>query len=147
MHQGGAVREIMRRDPVSLNAADTLDLAEDVMGLGRIRHLPVLDGPRLVGIVSQRDLLAYWLRRALAFEPGERRAFLGSVGVAEAMSRDPICVDEATPQREAARLMLRHRIGCLPVVDREGTLIGIISETDLLRSAYLEDDAETGSPD
>jgi CBS domain-containing protein len=137
MAERGSVGEIMRKDPVSLDVADRLDLVEEVMSLGRIRHLPILERGRLVGIVSQRDLLARSLDRALRLGPRARRAFLASLRVAEAMTRQPICVGEATSQRDAASLMIRHRIGCLPVVDGDGALIGIVSETDLLRAAYV----------
>ena len=131
------VSEIMQPAPVTVRADDRMDMIEDLMSLGRVRHLPVMDGERLVGIVSLRDLLAHSLSRALDFEPRERRAFLKSVGVREAMSERLITARPETPQREAAALMLRHRIGCLPVLDAGGTLVGIVTETDLLRAAYL----------
>jgi acetoin utilization protein AcuB len=60
------VREIMMRGPVTLGREDTLDLADDIMNLGRIRHLPVLDGERVVGVVSQRDLFRSAFVAALA---------------------------------------------------------------------------------
>jgi CBS domain-containing protein len=134
------VGEIMRREFVSLQAGDRLDFVEDVMALGRIRHLPVLRDGKLVGIVSQRDLLANSLSKALDFDAQDRRSFLKSVDVSEAMTENVITVDERTVVDEAARLMIRHRIGCLPVVDGEGGLVGLVTETDLLRAAYLSGD-------
>jgi CBS domain-containing protein len=127
----------MRREFVSLKATDRLDFADDILTLGRIRHLPVLADGQLVGIVSQRDLLAHSLTKALDFEARDRRTFLKSVDVSEAMTREVIAVDAETPLEEAARLLIRHRIGCLPVVDRVGVPVGILTETDLLRAAYL----------
>ena len=138
-----AVGEIMRREFVSLQVGDRLDFVQDLMGIGRIRHLPVLDEGRLVGIVSQRDLLANALSKAIAFDPKERRTFLRSVDVAEAMSRNVISVGPEMAIDEAARLLIRHRIGCLPVVNEQGAPIGLVTETDLLRAAYL--DGEPGS--
>jgi CBS-domain-containing membrane protein len=134
------VGEIMRREFVSLQASDRLDFVEDVMSLGRIRHLPVVDNGKLVGIVSHRDLLANSLSRAIEFDPTDRRTFLRSVDVSEAMARNVITVDRKTPVEEAARLMLRHRVGCLPVVDEEGAPVGLVTETDLIRAAYLDDE-------
>ena len=64
------VGEIMQRDPMTLRADDHLDMTEDLMSLGRVRHLPVLDGERLVGVVSLRDLLACSLTHALDFVKG-----------------------------------------------------------------------------
>lgn len=140
MGQPRTVQDVMRREFVSLNASDRLDLADDIMTLGRIRHLPVLEDGRLVGIVSQRDLLAHSLTKALEFEPSERRTFLRSVDVSEAMTRHVLTVDAATSIEEAARVLIRQRIGCLPVVDGGGVPIGIVTETDLLRAAYLAGD-------
>jgi CBS domain-containing protein len=137
MNAPQTVGEIMRREFVSLRAGDRLDFVEDVMALGRIRHLPVLDQGRLVGIVSQRDLLANSLSKALEFDVKDRRNFLKSVDVSEAMTRNVITISEGTPIGEAARLLLRHRIGCLPVVDAGGVPLGLVTETDLIRAAYL----------
>src|SRR4029453_11730021 len=55
--RGMDVRTLMQPDPLTLAVTEKLDIADDLMRLGRIRHLPVVDGSRLVGIVSQRDLL------------------------------------------------------------------------------------------
>lgn len=130
------VSEIMRTQFVTLKTEDRLDLADDVMKLGRIRHMPVLEGERLVGVVSQRDLLAASLSRALDFEASHRRSFLKSVAVDEVMARDVVTVAPDTPIVEAALLMIRRKIGCLPVVDAKGAPVGLVTETDLLRSAY-----------
>ena len=132
------VSEIMRSDFVSLREDDRLDLAEQVMKLGRVRHLPVLDvARRLVGIVSQRDLLRASLTSVLAFVPAERHTFLRSIDVAEVMTRDVHTVSPDTPLATAASRMIRHRIGCLPVVREDGTAVGLVTETDLLVAAYV----------
>jgi CBS domain-containing protein len=137
------VAAIMQPQPMTLRADDSLDMTEDLMSLGRVRHLPVLDGERLVGVVSLRDLLAASLTRALDFDARERRVFLKSVAVHEAMSKRLITVRPSATQAEAAALMLRNRIGCLPVVDGE-KLVGIVTENDLIRAAYLG--GEDGAP-
>ena len=105
------VSEIMRTQFVTLKTEDRLDLADDVMKLGRIRHMPVLDGKRLVGVVSQRDLLAASLSRALDFEASHRRSFLKSVAVEEVMARDVVTAASDTSIAEAALLMIRRKIG------------------------------------
>jgi CBS domain-containing protein len=140
-----SVAELMQTQPMTLRADDLLDMSEDLMSLGRVRHLPVLDGDRVVGVVSLRDLLAYSLTRALDFDPRERRAFLKSVTVREAMSKRLITVRPEATRADAAALMLRNRVGCLPVVDSDGKLVGIVTETDLIRAAYLA--GEDGAPD
>lgn len=132
----GTVAALMQRDYVSVAPRDRLDFVDDVMALGRIRHMPVLEEGKLVGVVSQRDLLAASLSKALEFDQGQRRTFMRSVVVDEVMTREPITVSPEATLREAALLMLKHRIGCLPVVDEDGELVGMITETDLLRGAY-----------
>lgn len=130
------VENVMSRDFVSVASNDHLDFVDDVMKLGRIRHLPVVDEGRLVGVVSQRDLLAASLSRALDFDHGQRRSFMRSVEVSEVMARNPLTVSPGTRLREAARLILRHKIGCLPVVAEDGAPLGLVTETDLLRGVY-----------
>lgn len=130
------VAEVMQEEVVTLDASDRLDLVDDIMRLGRVRHLPVLEDARVVGVVSQRDLLACSLSRSLEFEPAQRRAFNRSVSVSEAMSRDVVSIEPGASLREAAETMLKRQIGCLPVVRPDGTFVGLVTETDLVRSAY-----------
>lgn len=61
------VREIMAKNPVTLDRNETLDLAESIMNLGRIRHMPVVEDGKLVGIVSQRDMFRSALITSLGF--------------------------------------------------------------------------------
>jgi CBS domain-containing protein len=132
------VSEIMRREFASLREDDRLDLADQVMKVGRVRHLPVLsDDGHVVGIVSSRDLLEASLTSVLDFDPASRRGFLRSVAVSEVMRRDVETVEESTPLLGAARRMIQHKIGCLPIVRTDGVMIGLVTETDLLAAAYL----------
>ena len=131
------VSEVMQTEVTTLTIHDRLDLADDVMRLGRIRHIPVLDQTKLVGIVSNRDLLAASLSRVLDFAVTDRRTFLRSIEISEVMAHDLITVESGATLREAAALMLRHKIGCIPIVKSDRTLIGLVTETDLLRAALL----------
>jgi len=133
------VSEIMREEVVTLAANETLDLTQDVMNLGRVRHMPVLDGDRLVGIVSRHDVLEASLSRALDFDAASRRSFLRSVEVGEVMAKELVTVDPDTTLADAARLLVHRKIGCLPVVNPDGRLLGLVTETDLLSAAYLDD--------
>lgn len=134
------VSEIMQREFMHIAPNDGLDFVEEVMGIGRVRHFPVLDDGKLVGIVSQRDLLAASLTRVLAFEGEHRRSFLKSVPVSEVMTREVHTVSPATALREIARLFARYKIGCVVVIDDDGTPVGLVTETDLLTEAYLTGD-------
>lgn len=136
MAAGGTVERIMQREFASVRSDERMDFVDDVMALGRVRHMPVVDDGKLVGVVSQRDLLAASLSRVLAFDAQERRTFLRSIDVKEVMAARPITVSPATSLADAAALMLRHKIGCLPVVGSAGEAVGLVTETDLLRAAY-----------
>jgi CBS-domain-containing membrane protein len=131
------VESLMRREFASLREGDRLDFADQVMRLGRVRHLPVLapDG-RVAGIVSNRDLLEASLTSVLKFGDAERRSFLHAVDVAEVMVRDVATVTPETSLADAARSLIERKIGCLPVVDATGVMIGLVTETDLLAAAY-----------
>ncbi len=134
------IEEIMRTEFASLRPENRLDLADQVMKLGRVRHLPVLDDEgRLVGIVSNRDLLEASLTTVLSFETSERRGFLRSIGVSEVMKSEVETVGPRTPLGVAAGRMIRNKIGCLPVVRDDGTMVGLVTETDLLIAAYLQE--------
>jgi CBS domain-containing protein len=131
----------MRREFVTVDSDDQLDFADQVMRLGRIRHIPVLEEGRLLGVVSNRDLLAASLTTVLRFDSRHRSAFLRSIDVKEVMTREVKTVGPATPLADAARILIKNKIGCLPVVDGEGALVGLLTETDLLRAAFLEPEA------
>jgi len=126
------VRDLMTPEVATLQQNDKLTLAEDVMRLGRIRHLPVLDDEEaLVGIVSQRDLFRGALARALGYGEHAHREVLDTVLVKEVMSTDLFTAEPDTSLGEAARLMTEHKIGCLPVVEG-GRLVGILTEGDFV---------------
>ena len=130
------VDDLMEREVVTLVGTDTLGLADDIMRLGRIRHLPVVaarDATRLVGILSQRDLYRAALSSVLGTDQAVEREWLKHVAVREVMTPDPVTVPPGTPVRRAVELMLARRIGCLPVVGADGGLVGLVSETDCLR--------------
>lgn len=131
------VSEVMRTEFTALRAGDRLDLVDQVMKLGRVRHLPVLDeAGRVLGIVSNRDLLEASLTNVLAFAPDQRRSFLHSVGVDEVMTRDIETIAPEETLASAANRMVGHKIGCLPVVGPDGVMVGLITETDLLAAAF-----------
>jgi CBS domain-containing membrane protein len=131
------VSSIMRTEFASLRAGDRLDLVEQVMKLGRVRHLPVLDaGGRVVGMLSNRDLLEASLTTVLSFDSQERRGFLRSIEVSEVMKQPVQTVPPDTPLGVAASRMIRSKIGCLPVVRPDGVMVGLLTETDLLVAAY-----------
>jgi len=122
----------MQREVVTLKLNDSLGLADDVMELGRIRHMPVVLTGVVVGIVSQRDLYRAAVSSVLQLQRSTEREWLAGIPVRTVMSPNVITVAPDETIHAAVELMLRHRIGCLPVVEH-GKLVGLISETDCLR--------------
>jgi len=126
------VRDLMQRDVVTLSATESLGLADDIMRLGRIRHMPVTEGDRLIGILSQRDLFRAAISSVLQFRPGAEREWLSQIRVREVMTSPAVSIAPDAPIGVAVGLLLEKRIGCLPVVEG-GRLVGLLSETDCLR--------------
>src|SRR3989338_1100474 len=128
------VQDYMSTDLHTVRPEDSIGSAFKKLALNRIRHLLVVDEPgRLQGIITDRDIrLAL---PSLAFSPdlGELYLRLEDLKVHQVMARDPYTTTPDSPLAEAVDLCLRHAIGALPVL-REGTLVGIITETDLLRA-------------
>lgn len=127
------ISELMTRDVETLDRNDTLSIAEDLMKMKRIRHLPVMDDEgELTGIISQRDMFHAGLSTAMGFGTRAKGEFLKAVLVKEVMTGKVITVGSGADVKVAARLMLKKKIGCLPVVDG-GKLVGLISESDVIR--------------
>jgi CBS-domain-containing membrane protein len=126
------VRDMMQREVATLELLDHLDLASDIMQLGRIRHMPVVSGGQVVGIVSQRDLFRAAVSSLLGLGPTAEREWLAKVPVRAVMTARVYTVPPSASVRTAVNIMLDKRIGCLPVVD-DGLLVGLVSESDCLR--------------
>jgi CBS domain-containing protein len=127
------VRDLMTHEVTTLKRNDKLSIADDVMRLGRIRHLPVLDeDEQVVGIVSQRDLFRGALARALGYGEHAQQKLLGQLVVKEVMTNDPMTISPDAPVADAARLMLERKIGALVVIE-DGRLAGILTEADFVR--------------
>ena len=126
------VRDIMQEKIVTIGAGDTLSTVEDIMTLGRVRHMPVVRRGVLIGVVSERDLLRASLSTLTEFGMEERRAFLQVVEITRVMSAPAIVISPDATVEEAARVLAEKKIGCLPVLD-DGVLVGMVTETDVLR--------------
>lgn len=136
------VRELMTAEVVTLGRNERLVIADDVMRLGRIRHLPIVDDDGLLaGIVSQRDLFLSGLVRALGFGSQAQRAALDGVLVKEAMKTDVVTVSRDTPITDAARLMLERKIGCLVVTEGKH-IVGVLTESDFVKLAIRQELAQ-----
>ena len=122
------IGRLMTSQPATVSSHDTLRTAAALMERGGYRRVPVVDDGKLVGIVSDRDVRAH-------------SGYLDTTRVTAAMTWDPKTVTPKMTVEDAARLMIEHKIGGLPVVDN-GTLVGIITATDILK-AFLKVEAAT----
>jgi CBS domain-containing membrane protein len=136
------VGALMRTNFVSVGPEESLLDADRIMRLARIRHLPVVEAGHLVGLLSHRDVLDASIARLEKRDGVERAQYLRTIPIAEVMHRDPYTATESTTLGDAAQRMLRLKIGCLPVVRQVRSrreLIGLVTESDLLRAAYARD--------
>jgi CBS domain-containing membrane protein len=127
------VRELMSTELVTLTEDETLAHAERCMARGRIRHLPVVHDRRLVGLVTHRDLLAASFSIFADVGRDEQRRVFSTIPVKELMHRDIVTVGPDVLVSEAARILLKNKYGCLPVVDESSNLLGLVTEADFLR--------------
>jgi CBS domain-containing protein len=122
------VDQVMTTDLFTVNPEDLIDLAASLMDWEHIRHVPVEDHEgRLVGLVTHRHLLRL-IARGLDLN---RKA----VAVREIMLRDPITIGPGASTMEVIEMMKRNQVSCLPVVDEDNRLVGIISERDFITVA------------
>jgi len=121
-------RDLMTESPAVIEVTATLRSAVDRLQALDIRHLPVIDDDgELVGMLSDRDL---------------RGSAPADAAVATVMSADVIAVDEEADAAEIVDLMIDNKIGAVPVIDADRTLVGIVSYVDLLRALPFDRAAE-----
>ncbi|HBK79017.1 MAG TPA: CBS domain-containing protein [Nitrospinae bacterium] len=118
---------------VTISLDEKLDLVDEIMSSGDIRHMPVTKGGFVVGLVTQRDLLRAKLSSVINFSKEDRKELLEATDVEKVMVKDVKLADPNEPVVHAAKRMLEMRIGCLPVVNNDRELLGIITEIDVMR--------------
>ena len=110
----------MTRSPLTVLPHEKLARAMALMESGHCRRLPVMENGKMIGILTERDIRSHL-------------GYLDSTQVDAAMTADPVSITPQTSVEDAARLMLEHKIGGLPIME-SGELVGIISTTDILRA-------------
>ncbi len=140
------VRDWMTPKPIAIDPKTTLPEAHRLMRQSRIRRLPVVDHGKIVGILTLGDVREASPSDATSLSIFELNYLLAKLTVDKIMTPDPIVIPPTATIREAAQIMLEHKIGGLPVVEDE-KLIGIITESDIFRVLVQEPEpAVPGAP-
>ena len=124
----------MTRNPISISPDDNVDAAQDLLKKHKIRRLPVIDRGKLVGIITDKDLMRVAPSAATTLSKYEINSLLAKITIREIMSDKVISVNENAPIEEAALLMSMNKIGGLPVVSNVGAVVGVITETDIFNA-------------
>jgi len=126
------VSDRMKKPVLTITPDIPIHEALNILKHEQIRHIPVLQGEKLVGIVTNEDLFYASPSPATSLSIWEMNYLISKVTVKEVMTENVVTITEDTPIEAAALIMVKHKIGCLPVM-RNGELVGIITETDLLK--------------
>lgn len=131
MKKNEPISSIMTRELITLNLKDSLYSAEKRMKVNHIRHMPVVDGDKLIGLVSLSDLQRVSFIDAYSKEGTEDTPVYNMLSIRDLMIKNPLTASPKTTILEVSKLLASKEFHSLPVVD-DGKLVGIITTTDLL---------------
>lgn len=129
--QAVRVQDVMSTAVICIDSLTTVPEAQMLMKERRIRRLPVIDDGKLVGIVTQGDVRGALPSEVTTLNRAEQEYLMKQVKVSRIMHGDVLTVSPETTVAEAARLMVKRKIGGLPVATAEGTVIGMVTESDI----------------
>jgi acetoin utilization protein AcuB len=125
------VRKKMKKDLITITKDERMTTAKKILKEKNIRHLPVVEGKKLVGLVSNMDIRKAEASPATSLEIRELHYLLDKLTVGEIMTRNVITISPDISLEEATTLLHDNKIGCLPVVE-DGNLVGILTENDVM---------------
>jgi CBS domain-containing protein len=131
------VRDWMTPDPLTVHPQQTIPQAHNLMKTQNVRRLPVVEGDTLVGILTYGDIREAQPSDANSLSIHEINYLLSILSVDSIMTENPITISAEASIADAARIMLEHKVGGLPVMEGD-SLIGIITETDICRVVVEE---------
>jgi CBS-domain-containing membrane protein len=132
--QPQTVADLMSRDIIAVHPDDAIGNILEAMERFRFRHLPVVKDDMLVGLVTQKDLLRA-SSSSLSEQAEERNAIIAKAKVHSIMTDVVLSASPDDPLAKAGREMFEAKVGCLPVVNADGKLVGIVTESDFIRVA------------
>tara|TARA_R110000764_G_scaffold213522_2_gene299887 strand:+ start:89 stop:520 length:432 start_codon:yes stop_codon:yes gene_type:complete len=126
------VSSIMTTSVISLNAKDTLETAESLFKENNIRHIPVLEGSKVIGMLSYNDLLRISFADAIGDDEQDVDTVVYNMfTIEQVMTKNLVTVTSTTTIKEVAEILSKREFHALPVVDNNN-LVGIITTTDLI---------------
>ena len=126
------VGEVMSKKMITVKKSDSLKKAQDIMVENSIRHLPVMNGTELLGIITESDIRSAFISKGSKSNSGKPQALIpAKMKVSDYMTADPMVVVPETHIEDAALIIYKYKIGALPVIKRN-KLVGIISIMDIL---------------
>ena len=132
MKRNEKITKIMTPSPVTVHFAQKVSAASKAMSDGGFHHVPVIDGARLVGILSSTDLLR--VSYEYGVDPRTSEAVLDhTVSIASLMKADPVTLTAEQTVRDAVAVFAEGAFHALPVVDGNGDLLGMVTTTDIMR--------------
>lgn len=128
------VAERMTRHPVTMSSSATVGEVDRAMKKFKFHRMIIVDGGKLVGYLSDRDIMRVSPSPATSLSKFEIRSLLDKLSVKDIMQRNVITVSESATIEEAALIMYQNKVGGLPVISEVGTVVGIITATDILKT-------------
>lgn len=127
------VEQRMTSNPITITSTATIADASELMRSNQFRRLPVVDNGKLVGLITDRDLRAVSPSPATTLSIFELNYLLAKMQIKDIMQKKVITIHSDATVEEAALLLYNHRIGGLVVVDTQGAVVGVITETDIFK--------------
>ena len=127
------IEQRMTSNPITITSQATIADASELMRTNKFRRLPVVDGGKLVGVVTDRDLREVSPSPATTLSIFELNYLLGKIRIKDIMQKKVITIGSDATVEEAALLLYNNRIGGLVVVDGQGAVVGVITETDIFK--------------
>ena len=127
----------MTKDVISVDVNDSMQDAARLIRKHKIKRLPVMENGKLVGIVTDRDLKRASASDVTTLEIHELLFLISEIKISDIMTKDPITIPLDYTIDEAAQILLEHKLSGAPVVDDEGQVAGVITQTDIFRVLVL----------
>jgi len=127
------ISEIMTTRLYTVQEHEPVSRACTLMAENHLRHVPVIRGKKLVGLISHRDLCRAMPSSLLGTEDRKAKGFIDSLArVGDVMIREPRTMKPGDPMKAALEVLIETKYGCLPIVDDYGELAGIVTSHDML---------------